>query len=64
MTPAQANNAAELRMPPYPRHTVEILRSRGHIIAVRENRNGSLRYSVDGGREMNAHQLSTRFLHD
>jgi hypothetical protein len=56
-------SAAERRMPPAPRAAVEIIRARGHVVAVREDRNGSLRYRVDGGREMTAHQMSTRFRH-
>lgn len=51
----------ETRIPPYPRGTVQILRAKGHTVTVRMNRNGSFRYCVDGSREMNALQVSTRY---
>lgn len=56
-------NEAERRVPPAPRASIEILRSRGHVVAVRENRNGSMRYSVDEIREMNALQMTNKFRH-
>jgi hypothetical protein len=52
-----APRTAEERMPPHPRGVVESLRAKGHTVTVRENRNGSLRYSVDG-----AHTMSNRYL--
>lgn len=55
--------AAEHRMPPYPRGCVQILRAKGHTVTVRENRNGSLRYSVDGRPETDALTMSNRFRH-
>lgn len=42
------------RIPPAPRAAIAILSSRGHVVTVRINRNGSARYSVDGCREMDA----------
>lgn len=57
----EAQLAAERRMPPHPRGVVEILRERGHMVKVRENRYGSLRYTVDGSREMNALQMTNKY---
>lgn len=55
--------SAEDRMPCYPRGCVELLRAKGHIVTVRENRSGSLRYSVDGKPETDALRMSRRFRH-
>lgn len=43
-----------LAVPPYPRTIITLLRQRDHVVAVRRNRNGSLRYRIDGGREVDA----------
>lgn len=58
MTPTAA-------LPPIPaaRATVEILRQKGHTVAVRRNRNGSWRYAVDGAPETDALTMSNRFRH-
>jgi len=50
----------ERRMPPHPRGVVEMLRARGHVVTIRENLHGSLRYTLDGERERTAHELSNR----
>lgn len=63
MNALQGTSEAERRMPPAPRTTVEVLRSRGHTVRVRENRNGGIRYRVDDGREMNALQMRNKFQH-
>ncbi len=55
---AGLQSEAERRMPPAARSTVELFRSRGHSVSVRQNRNGSLRYRLDGGKEKTASQLS------
>jgi hypothetical protein len=55
-----AREGAEARMPPHPHATVEILRSRGIRVTVRENRTGSLRYSIDGHPECTALVMSNR----
>jgi hypothetical protein len=49
------------KLPPAPRASIAILRDRGHTVAVRINRNGSARYSVDGRREMDAATMSRIF---
>lgn len=44
--------AAEVSCPPYMKGVVQILREKGHAVAVRRSaRNGSWYYSVDGDRE-------------
>ena len=44
--------AAEARCPPYMKGVVQILREKGHAVAVRRSaRNGSWYYGVDGDRE-------------
>lgn len=58
-----ASNAAELRLPPSMQGAVKILREKGHTVHVRQNRTGSLRYSVDGSRERNALQTINKFRH-
>lgn len=55
-----AREGAEARLPPSPRATVELLRRKGHKVAVRENRTGSLRYAIDGGRELTALEAANR----
>lgn len=49
------------KIPPAPRATIEILTARGHAVKIRINRNGSPRYSVDGGREMDAATMSRKY---
>lgn len=49
------------KIPPAPRATIAILAARGHTIAARINRNGSPRYSVDGGRDLDAATMARRF---
>ena len=56
-------NAAELRLPPMMQGALIILREKGHFVEVRQNRNGSLRYRVDGSRERNALQTVNQFRH-
>lgn len=57
---SQNQDLTDLHVPPHPRAVVEIIRSRGHTVSIRRNRNGSWRYSVNGSREMNAHQMTRR----
>lgn len=45
-------------IPPYPKAIVEMLRNRGHEVAVRQQKSGSLRYRVDANREWTALQMS------
>ena len=47
----------EIRIPPYPAATVKLLRDRGHDVSVRQQRSGSLRYRIDGGRELMAIEM-------
>jgi hypothetical protein len=56
-----AREGAEARMPPSARAMVELLRLLAFTVEVRENRTGSLRYSIDGARECTAHQMIRRF---
>jgi len=44
-------------IPPYPRAIVELLRGRGHEVTIRQQRTGSLRYRIDGGRELTALEM-------
>lgn len=54
-----AHEAAErLCIPPSPRGYIELLQARGHSVKVRSNRYGSLRYRIDGGRELQAIEMS------
>ena len=55
--PGASTPGPEIRIPPYPRGIVELLRQRGHIVTIREQRTGSLRYAVDGGRELQAIEM-------
>ncbi|WP_048710804.1 hypothetical protein [Microvirga massiliensis] len=59
----RTSHDAEHHMPPGPRLTVQILRERGHAVAVRRTRTGSLRYAVDGRRETDAYTMAQRFRH-
>lgn len=44
-------------IPPYPASIVRLLRQRGHTVTWRKNKHGSLRYRIDGGKEMQAIQM-------
>ena len=46
-------------VPPHPQLTIQVLEARGHVVSVRENRNGGLRYRIDGGKELAACQMTT-----
>jgi hypothetical protein len=46
-----------LAVPPYPAAIVELLRQHGHAVTIRRNRHGSLRYRIDGGRELQAIEM-------
>lgn len=48
-------------IPPHPAGTIALLRERGHTVTVRRNKNYSLRYRIDGGREMLAIEMSRFF---
>lgn len=50
--------AAGRVVPPYPAGIVELLRARGHTVALRVDRNGSFRYRVDRRPEWKAIQMS------
>ncbi len=50
-----------LRVPPHPAGTIQVLRAKGHDVTVRRDRNGSLRYRIDAGRELNALQMSALY---
>jgi hypothetical protein len=57
-----ASHGAEAHMPPGPRGVVELLRRYGRRVVVRQQRTGSLRYSVDGSREMTALAMANHYL--
>jgi hypothetical protein len=42
----------EPSLPSWQRHLREEMLGRGHSIEVRRNRNGSLKWRIDGGREL------------
>jgi len=46
-----------IRIPPYPAATVQLLTDRGHKVSVRQQASGSLRYRIDGGRELQAIEM-------
>lgn len=48
-------------VPPYPAGVIQSLEARGHSVTVRQDRNGSNRYSIDGRRELTAAQMSNYF---
>lgn len=48
-------------VPPHPRATVELFEAKGHVVTLRRNRTGSLRYTLDGERERTALELSNRY---
>jgi hypothetical protein len=49
-----ASALAWRKIPPGVQASIVLLCEKRHIVAVRRNRNGTLRYSVDGKREMDA----------
>lgn len=46
--------SATFFIPPYPAAVVQLLRDRGHMVTIRQQKTGSLRYRIDGGRELRA----------
>lgn len=52
---------SELRIPPYPAGIVKLLRDRGHAVAIRQQKTGSLRYQIDDGRELQAIEMDRYF---
>lgn len=52
------------KIPPLVRAALALLESRGHTIAVRINRNGSPRYTIDGRRDIDALTLARRYKTD
>jgi hypothetical protein len=56
--PGDSTPGPEIRIPPHPRWTVELLRRRGHTVAFRQKRTGSIAYRIDGGRELKAIEMS------
>lgn len=49
--------SAALSIPPAARGTMELLQARGHTIAARMNKYGSIRYRIDEGRELQAIEM-------
>lgn len=56
--------SAPFFIPPYPAALVQLLRDRGHTIAIRQQRTGSLRYRIDGGRELQAIEMDRFFIRE
>lgn len=52
---------APFRIPPVPAGFVRLLQLRGHTVVIRQQRTGSLRYRIDGGRELTALQMDRFF---
>lgn len=49
------------RSPPAARSAIEIIRAKGHTVTLRMQRTGSIRYRVDGGREMTCLQMTRKY---
>lgn len=49
--------ALNVFIPPVVAATIQLLAAHGHSVTVRQNRNGSNRYRLDGGRELQAIEL-------
>lgn len=49
------------KIPPGVQAAIAILGDRDHCVAARINRNGSVRYSVDGSRDMDAATMARRY---
>jgi hypothetical protein len=49
--------SAAFRIPPYPAAIIQLLTKRGHRVTVRQQSTGSLRYRIDGGRELQAIEI-------
>ena len=59
-----ASALAWRNIPPGVQASIALLCEQRHIVAVRRNRNGTLRYSVDGKREMDAATMTRLFFAD
>ncbi len=49
--------SAPFFIPPYPAAIVQLLSERGHNVTARQQRTGSVRYRIDGGRELQAIEM-------
>jgi len=49
-------------IPPYPAGVMELLRRRGHTVTARQQKTGSVRYRIDGGRELQAIEMDRFYL--
>jgi hypothetical protein len=56
-----ASALAWRNIPPGVQASIALLCEQRHIVSVRHNRNGTLRYSVDGRREMDATTMARLF---
>lgn len=52
------NRKEPLCIPPHPAGTIAMLCERGHKVTVRQTKGGSLRYRIDGARELLAIEMS------
>jgi len=52
----------DFSIPPHPRALVEMLQARGHAVTVRQNKHGSIRYRIDGGRELQAIEMDRFYM--
>lgn len=50
-----------IKLPAGVESAVALIRARGHVVTIRKNKNGDLRYSVDGRRETNALTMMRRY---
>lgn len=49
--------SADFFIPPHPAGVMQLLRERGHTVTARQQKTGSLRYRIDGGRELQAIEM-------
>lgn len=49
--------SAPFFIPPYPAAVIELLGRHGHTVTIRQQKSGSLRYRIDGGRELQAIEM-------
>jgi hypothetical protein len=54
--------APDFFIPPHPAGVMELLRRRGHVVTARRNKHGSVRYRIDGGRELQAIEMDRYYL--
>jgi hypothetical protein len=53
--------SGDFRIPPGPAGIIQLLTERGHNVTIRQQSGGSLRYRIDGGRELQAIEMDRFF---